>query len=397
MLPGFAWRLMTETHPRLLARFAYQMGWKGSRSVAHFQKQAKNGVHIPPFLFISITTRCNLRCQGCWVDVQGPPRDLDPEVLDRILSDAEAAGCAFFGILGGEPLLYPRLFEILGRHRSSYFQLFTNGTVISRETAEEMRRLGNVTPLISLEGNPVISDVRRGGIHVFDRSLEGLHNCRQAGLVTGVATSLCRSNFDDFVQEEHIAHMIELGVHYLWYYIYRPAGPRPTPELALSKDQIQYLRSFLVQQRPKHPILIIDAYWDQDGNALCPAASGISYHINPFGDIEPCPPIQMSDDHVADGREVIAKIRDSNFLRDFRTMASHRTRGCIIMEDPALLRAFAADHNAHDSSGRGTYFGELEGLRPCPGHHQPGEAIPETHWLYRIAKKNWFFGFGAYG
>ncbi|MGI6301359.1 MAG: hypothetical protein ACOX52_09935 [Verrucomicrobiota bacterium] len=182
-----------------------------------------------------------------------------------------------------------------------------------------------------------------------------------------MATSLCRSNFDDFVQEEHIAHMIELGVHYLWYYIYRPAGPRPTPELALSKDQIQYLRSFLVQQRPKHPILIIDAYWDQDGNALCPAASGISYHINPFGDIEPCPPIQMSDDHVADGREVIAKIRDSNFLRDFRSMASRRTRGCIIMEDPALLRAFAADHNAHDSSGRGTYFGELESLRPCPG------------------------------
>jgi len=30
-------------------------------------------------------------------------------------------------------------------------------------------------------------------------------------------------------------------------------------------------------------------------------------------------------------------------------------------------------------------------------HHLSGAEIPEKHWLYRIAKKYWFFGFGAYG
>ena len=29
--------------------------------------------------------------------------------------------------------------------------------------------------------------------------------------------------------------------------------------------------------------------------------------------------------------------------------------------------------------------------------HQPGQEIPEKHWMYRLAKKHYFFGFGAYG
>ncbi len=50
--------------------------------------------------------------------------------------------------------------------------------------------------------------------------------------------------------------------------------------------------------RRKKPIAIIDAYYDGEGKALCPAATGISHHINPWGDIEPCPIVQFSTEAI---------------------------------------------------------------------------------------------------
>ena len=52
---------------------------------------------------------------------------------------------------------------------------------------------------------------------------------------------------------------------------------------------------------------------------------------------------------------------------------------------------------ARDSSGRGTAHAELAAMQVRPSHHLPGQEIPESSWAYRFAKKNYFFGFGAYG
>ena len=47
-------------------------------------------------------------------------------------------------------------------HPDCYFQIFTNGQFITDEKAKRLRQLGNVTPLISVEGNEIVSDERRG-------------------------------------------------------------------------------------------------------------------------------------------------------------------------------------------------------------------------------------------
>ncbi|MGH9632800.1 MAG: radical SAM protein, partial [Bryobacteraceae bacterium] len=72
MIFTFARRMLTETDPRVLTKFAYNFGYKGIRSVELYKKRLKRGEHFPPFLFISVISNCNLRCQGCWVDVEGP-------------------------------------------------------------------------------------------------------------------------------------------------------------------------------------------------------------------------------------------------------------------------------------------------------------------------------------
>jgi hypothetical protein len=130
---------------------------------------------------------------------------------------------------------------------------------------------------------------------------------------------------------------------------------------------------------------------------LCPAAVGISHHINPHGGVEPCPVVQFGRENVTESGDLNGLIADSDFLRRFREMAAARTRGCILLEDPELLRDFLTDEQADDMTGRGTGYDELRCMSPACSHNMTGDEIPEKHWAYRFAKKHWFFGFGAYG
>ena len=86
MICKFTSRLLRETDLRLLWKFSWNFGWKGMRAVQRFQRRKAKGKAFPAFLFISVTDRCNLSCQGCWVTPCDPARELDAATLDRIIS-----------------------------------------------------------------------------------------------------------------------------------------------------------------------------------------------------------------------------------------------------------------------------------------------------------------------
>jgi len=398
MLLKMAIRMVRSTDGRLLWKFGKNFCYGGMRSVQKFKRRLKKGVFFPPFLYVSIVNSCNLRCQGCWVSVDAPKAFIPLDDMNRLINEAKQYGNRFFGLLGGEPLLHPQLMDILAAHPDCYFQLFSNGQMITEDVARQFRKYGNVTPLISIEGNEEISDDRRGRSGVLDKTMQGLQNCLDQRLITGVATSVCQNNLD-LVTEERLDQMIDWGVHYAWYYTYRPVGPDPAPDLALTPEQLLELRRFIVRMRRKKPIGIVDTYYDDSGQAICPAAVGVSHHINPWGEIEPCPVIQFAKETIYDRESVFETISNSEFLRDFRETTAARTRGCIILEDPELLadimRRHEAKDAAHRTNGRGGYD-ELAAMTARQSQHHPGEEIPEEHWAYRFAKKHWFFGFGAY-
>ncbi|MFW5822391.1 MAG: radical SAM/SPASM domain-containing protein [Tangfeifania sp.] len=388
-------RILLNTDRKCLYKFVYNMGLKGIRSINRYKKRLKNGEFFPAFHFISVTDDCNLNCQGCWVTGKKKNARMSPEMLNQIITETKAQGSYFFGILGGEPLMYKPLFEVFKKHPDCYFQLFTNGTLLTPEVAEELRKLANVTPLISFEGDEEVADIRRRGKDVYRRTTEAVENATGAGLITGVAMSVCKSNLDLAMSPGFINSLIDKGVAYLWYYIYRPAGGDPSVELALNKEEIQTLRQFMVDARSEYNIAIIDAYWDEDGNGLCPAATGLSHHINAAGYIEPCPVIQFAADKV-NGKSLAETYRNSEFLDALKKEIPEKTSGCILMEDPQWLVEFTERFNAEDTSGRGN---EAERLRAMPNvpSHGSGTPVPEKGWVYRFAKKHAFFGLGAYG
>ncbi len=393
-------RLLVETDKRLLWKLAWNMGFKGMLSVERHKRRLKRGEYFPPFLYVSVINSCNLRCQGCWVDVAHKQEVITPDAFHKLVREAKEMGNVFFGIVGGEPFMHPHLLDMLAEHPDCYFQVFTNGHFITPERAQRMRQLGNVTPLVSVEGTEIVSDERRGRAGVLSKTLQGVRNCLQEKVFTGVCTSLCRTNIDDLLTEKWVDRLIAMGVMYTWFHVYRPMGPDACPDLCLTPEQQLRARKFVVDMRATKPIIIVDAYFDGEGKALCPAATGLSHHINPWGDIEPCPIVQFTKESIhsseADPRTLRDKFVQSAFLRDFRELAQQTTRGCIVLERPDLLKALIEKHGAKDATARGTALAELAAMRVRTSQYNPDGEVPERNWLYRLAKRFWFNDFGVY-
>ena len=396
ILPQLAYRALRSADPKCLQKVAWNFGVGTGMSVLKFKKRMKRGEFFPPFIYISLLNSCNLQCQGCWVDVDKPRESFSLDELNRIINDAREHGNRFFGLLGGEPFMHPDLMDLLAQHPDCYFQVFTNGQLITDKKAKQMRQLGNATPLVSIEGTEVVSNERRGGVDVLNRTLRGLDNCLNNGLLTGVATSLCKSNIDDLLRESWLRKLIDRGVHYAWYHTYRPVGPSINAQLALDPEQVRRVRKFVVEMRAKLPLVLVDAYYDHKGQALCPMATGISHHISPTGAVEPCPIIQFASESARDKRGIYETMTRSEFLKDFRETTAKHTRGCIVLERPDLVKALVEKHGAEDSTIRKSAMAELESMESRPSQFTPGSEIPEKHWMYRLAKKYFFNDFGVY-
>lgn len=379
-------------------RKLFSFALNGRRAIRAFERRRKcNKPFFPAFLMLSVTNRCNLKCEGCWVEQTHIPQQLSLTQIQGMIDTAAEYDSRFFGILGGEPLLHSDIFTIFENNPKAYFQLFTNGTLLDETVCSRLAELGNVTPLISIEGLENESDIRRGGNDVFARSLSGLDAAVKAGLFTGVAASINKRNFDELVSESYLDLLVKKKVHYIWYYIYRPCGANPVPENALDEEQIIRLRQFIVDQRVKAEIIIIDAYWDAMGRAVCPGAMGISHHIAPNGAVEFCPVIQFTGDFLKENSDNLQNIfQQDKFLAELREFSAQAGRSCVLMDSPRELAAFMCEHNAVDSSNRDAYS-ELIRREPLVSHGMEGHEIPEKSWLYRLGKKYYFFGFGAYG
>jgi MoaA/NifB/PqqE/SkfB family radical SAM enzyme len=396
MLARLTYRMLSEVSPRLLWKAGWLWARGGMRALAAHRKRVRRGELFPPFLFLALTNACNLRCTGCWIETKQRFQALSLDDVEGVITAGKRQQAYVYTLLGGEPLMYPPLWDILERHPECYFQIITNGLFFDEANVARIRQLGNVTPLVSIDGFQAQNDARRGQ-GVFDEAVQGLERMQRAKLLYGVATVVTGANLDEVLTDRYVQYFVQRGAMYLWYYVYRPVGPNPSPQLCVSREQMIHIRRKLLELRRRHPIILIDTYWDADGKALCPAALGMGFHIGPQGSIEPCPPLSFACQTVRDhDRDLFRTINSSAFLRGFQEFAASHTRGCVILEQPQELVRYLRQQEATDYSTRDAYA-ELSASTPRGSHHLPGEEIPEDYWVYRMLKRQVFFGMGAYG
>ena len=129
------------------------------------QKELKEkyNCNIPWAILLDPTSACNLHCIGCWAAEYGNKLNLTYEEMDSIITQGKDMGCYIYLFTGGEPLVRKDdIIRLCEKHNDCVFSTFTNGTLIDEKFADEMLRVKNFAPAISLEGMEEATDSRRG-------------------------------------------------------------------------------------------------------------------------------------------------------------------------------------------------------------------------------------------
>ncbi|MCX6357564.1 MAG: radical SAM protein [Candidatus Aureabacteria bacterium] len=247
----------------------------------------REGFTPPLLMVISPTMRCNLNCYGCYAGGYRQDFGLPFELIDRVITEGKELGIYFITFSGGEIFIREDIWEIYAKHPDVYFQLYTNGTLIDRETAQRLAELGNVAPMISTEGMEQRTDARRGA-GTFKRIMQAMEHLAEAGVLFGASCTETRDNMEEICAPEFIDLLIDKGALVIWYFQYIPIGRTPVMELVPTPAQRDEFRRRVRDLRNTKPIFIGD-FWN-DGYYVggCIAGGRQYIHINANGDVEPC-------------------------------------------------------------------------------------------------------------
>jgi len=172
----------------------------------------------PQTLDISLTGRCNLRCQYCfYADAMHSRQDLPLEQWLSFFAELGNLAVREVCLSGGEVFVRPDLEDLIDgviANRMRY-SLLTNGTLITEKTLamlESGKRLQRLSSIqVSIDGScPGIHDASRGR-GSFDKALRGLRLLHEAGLPVTSRVTINRYNVDDL---ENIAGLLldEIGI-----------------------------------------------------------------------------------------------------------------------------------------------------------------------------------------
>ena len=154
-----------------------------------------------PIVVWNITRACNLKCVHCYNDSGASKADdeLPTEEAKVVLDDLVQFGVPSVLFSGGEPLMRPDLFELIGYavERGLRAVISTNGTLITTEMAKKIKQHGVSYVGISLDGIGDINDKFRGVDGAFDRAVAGIKNCQDAGVRIGLRLTLTKRNVQD--------------------------------------------------------------------------------------------------------------------------------------------------------------------------------------------------------
>ena len=293
----------------------------------------------PPFIMIlSPTLHCNLRCKGCYTLGYGMRPQLPLEVVDRLLNECEELGIFFVTILGGEPLVYPHLFTILERHPKIFFQVYTNGTLMTREKAERFADLGNVAVIVSIEGGEAETDAWRGK-GVYKRIMRAFEYLNDAKVIVGTSATVTRQNVHVVSSLKFIDEMISLGSFAQMYFLYIPVNGKADFSLMVTPKQRDHLRRQVLKIRDTRPIFVLDFWNDGPYVGGCIAGGRRYFHVNAQGDVEPCVYTHIAVDNIYE--KPLKEALNSPLFRHIRARQPHNPnhlRPCMIIDNPHVMR-----------------------------------------------------------
>lgn len=300
--------------------------------------QEKYHCNIPWAILMDPTSACNLRCTGCWAAEYGHKMNLSLDELESIIRQGKELGTYVYLYSGGEPLTRKKdLITLCERHPDCAFLTFTNGTLIDDEFADEMLRVKNLVPAISVEGFEDSTDERRGE-GTYKKVLEAMERLRNRNLLFGISCCYTSHNTDVIGSEEYFDSMIAMGAKFAWFFTYMPIGADAVPELIATAEQRKFMYEQIQRFRKTKPIFTIDFWNDGDAVGGCVAAGRGYLHINANGDVEPCAFIHYSDSNIRE-KSLLEAYQAPLFqaYRKAQPFNENMLRPCPVLDNPGAL------------------------------------------------------------
>ncbi len=299
---------------------------------------ARYGCNVPWAMLVDPTSACNLRCTGCWAAEYGDKLDLSFDELDSIVEQGKELGVFFYLFSGGEPLVRKRdIVRLCEKHDDCAFTAFTNATLIDDAFAEDMLRVKNFVPAMSIEGFRDATDGRRGA-GAYEAVVRAMDVLRRHRLPFGVSCCYTSANARSIGSEEFIDDLIARGAKFAWFFTYMPVGATaPTELLATAED-----RAFMYRQirrfREEKPLFTMDFWNDGEFTRGCIAGGRRYLHINANGDIEPCAFVHYSDSNVRD-TAILEALQRPLFMayRSGQPFNENHLRPCPILDNKDRL------------------------------------------------------------
>ena len=344
------------------------------------EKELENGIKVPPFLILSITPYCNLKCSGCYAVAAGTTRlvkNLNITQWKKIIREASELGVFGFVIAGGEPFLYPELLDICKEFKDHFFIILTNGTLLEKKDYKNLKKLGNIAILISIEGDRELTNKRRGE-GVYENAMNAVKHLNKYGVLNGISVTITRLNYTYWMNPKYIDELISNGIKISVFIEYIPLTPiqdinLPTRcmhsnifssknlvewdtqndhKLMLNPSERKKFRKYILNLRKTKQFYVVHSPGDEEFFGGCVSAGRGFAHITPKGDLTPCPVSNIATHNLINVtlREALASplfkiIRESDHLLETDGMP------CALFAHPKEVEKIAKSVGAYRTDG----------------------------------------------
>ena len=302
------------------------------------QKYSDNGQHIPVFLIASITSSCNLHCMGCYSRANNsctdevPSNQLSSDEWEDIFKQAKDIGISFIVLAGGEPMLREDVLIKATKYPEILFPIFTNGTLINNDNMKLFDDNRNLVPVISIEGDERLTDLRRGD-GVYGQLVSSMELMKRNKIIFGASLTFTKENLTQLISDEYISKLHDFGCKVVFFIEYVPVN-KQTIELAPDDSQREFVLNEINRLRQEYDdMLFLSFPGDEKQSGGCLAAGRGFFHINSHGGAEPCPASPYSDINVKE-TSILEALNSNLFmsLRDEGILMDDHEGGCVLFE-----------------------------------------------------------------
>jgi MoaA/NifB/PqqE/SkfB family radical SAM enzyme len=310
----------------------------------------KYNCNIPWAILMDPTSACNLKCTGCWAAEYGNQLSLSFETLDNIIEQGKKLGVYFYLYSGGEPLVRKKdILRICEKHHDCMFTAFTNATLIDEKFAQDMLRVKNFIPAISIEGFKEETDSRRGK-GTYEAVTKAMEILKRNKLAFGISCCYTRRNAEVIGSEAFFDDIINKGAKFAWFFTYMPIGDDAVPELMVTPEQREFMYRQIRKFRQTKPLFTMD-FWN-DGEYIngCIAGGRRYLHINAGGDIEPCAFIHYADSNIHQNT-LLEALQSGLFMqyRQNQPFNENHLRPCPLLDNPERLPEMVEESGARST------------------------------------------------